>query len=163
MSQENVEVVRRAWQAFISEGVEATLEGWTEDCVFEEFPEMPESAVYVGRDRLPEAVEHFTEVWSDIALEPLEFIDAGEQLVITVVAYRGRGGAGGAPLDALATWLYEMRDGRVFRARAFTTKEQALKADLEHDRDPQLHRPEVSPSRAERKQAVDQNRPPLVP
>ena len=102
MSLENVEIMRRAWQAFIIGGVDATLDFWTEDCVFEEFPEMPESAVYVGRDRLPEAVEHFTEVWSDIVFEPLEFIDAGEQLVITVVAYRGRGGAGGAPLDALA-------------------------------------------------------------
>jgi ketosteroid isomerase-like protein len=128
MSEENVEVVRRAWQAFISGGVEATLEGWTEDCVFEEFPEMPESAVYVGRDRLSEAVEHFTEMWSDLVWEPLEFIDAGENLVIAVVRYRGRGRASGAPLDALASWLYEMRDGRVSRARAFTTKQQALEA-----------------------------------
>jgi ketosteroid isomerase-like protein len=96
--------------------------------VFEEFPEMPESAVYVGRDRLSEAVEHFTEMWSDLVWEPLEFIDAGENLVIAVVRYRGRGRASGAPLDALATWLYEMRDGRVSRARAFTTKQQALEA-----------------------------------
>ena len=43
MSQENVEIVRRAWQAFVSGGVEATFDFWTEDCVFEEFPEMPES------------------------------------------------------------------------------------------------------------------------
>ena len=27
---------------------------------------MPENAVYVGRDRLSEAVEHFTEMWSDL-------------------------------------------------------------------------------------------------
>ena len=128
MSQENVEIVRRAWQAYVSGGVEATFDFWTEDCVFEEFPEMPESAVYVGRDRLSEAAEHFTEMWSDLEFEPVEFIDAGENLVIAVVAYRGRGVASGAPLDALASWLYEMRDGRVSRARAFTTKQQALEA-----------------------------------
>ena len=128
MSQENVEIVRRAWQAYVSGGVEATFDFWTEDCVFEEFPEMPESAVYVGRDRLSEAAEHFTEMWSDLEFEPVEFIDAGENLVIAVVAYRGRGVASGAPLDALASWLYEMRDGRVSRARSFTTKQQALEA-----------------------------------
>ena len=128
MSQENVEIVRRAWQAYVSGGVEATFDFWTEDCVFEEFPEMPESAVYVGRDRLSEAAEHFTEMWSDLEFEPVEFIDAGENLVIAVVAYRGRGVASGAPLDALASWLYEMRDGRVSRARSFTTKAQALEA-----------------------------------
>ena len=128
MSQENVEIVRRAWQAYVSGGVEATFDFWTEDCVFEEFPEMPESAVYVGRNRLSEAAEHFTEMWSDLEFEPVEFIDAGENLVIAVVAYRGRGVASGAPLDALASWLYEMRDGRVSRARSFTTKQQALEA-----------------------------------
>jgi ketosteroid isomerase-like protein len=128
MSQENVEVVRRAWQAFVNGGVEATFDLWTDDCIFEDFPEMPESAVYVGRDGLIEAVEHFTEMWTDLAWEPLEFIDAGESLVIAVIAIRGQGGSSGAPLDAIATWLYEMRDGRVFRARAFTTKEQALEA-----------------------------------
>ena len=128
MSQENVEIVRRAWQAFVEGGVEATLDFWTEDAVFEEFPEMPESAVYVGREHLSEAVEHFTEMWRDLAFEPVEFIDAGQNLVIVVVAYRGRGVASGAPLDAVATWLYEMRDGRVCRARAFTTKQQALEA-----------------------------------
>ena len=128
MSRENVEIVRRAWQAYVSGGVEATFDFWTEDCVFEEFPEMPESAVYVGRDRLSEAAEHFTEMWSDLEFEPVEFIDAGENLVIAVVAYRGRGVASGAPLDALASWLYEMRDGRVSRARSFTTKQQALEA-----------------------------------
>ena len=128
MSQENVEIVRRAWPAYVSGGVEATFDFWTEDCVFEEFPEMPESAVYVGRDRLSEAAEHFTEMWSDLEFEPVEFIDAGENLVIAVVAYRGRGVASGAPLDALASWLYEMRDGRVSRARSFTTKQQALEA-----------------------------------
>jgi len=58
-----VEIVRRAWQAFVSGGGEATLlDFWTEDCVFEEFPEMPESAIYVGWDRVSEAVEHFTEM-----------------------------------------------------------------------------------------------------
>ena len=41
-------------------------------------------------------------------------MDAAHNLVIAVIAIPGRGGSSGAPLDATATWLYEMRDGRVF-------------------------------------------------
>jgi ketosteroid isomerase-like protein len=128
MSQQNVEIVRRAWQAFVTGGIEATFDFWTEDCVFEDFPEMPDSAVYVGRSGLTEAVEHFTEMWSDLSWEPLEFIDAGESRVIAVIAMRGKGATSGAPMDALAAWLYEMRDGRVSRAKAFTSKQEALEA-----------------------------------
>ena len=38
MSQENVEIVRRAWEARVSQGPEAVLDFFTEDCVLEDFP-----------------------------------------------------------------------------------------------------------------------------
>ena len=128
MSEENVETVRRAWQAFVTGGIEASFDFWTEECIFEDFRELPESAVYVGRTGLTEAVEHFTEMWSDLSWEPLEFIDAGENRVIAVIGMRGKGGTSGAPMDARAAWLYEMRSGRVSGAKAFTSKQEALKA-----------------------------------
>jgi hypothetical protein len=40
MSQNNVEAVRRAWELFITRGLEAHRlpDFWTDDCVFEDFP-----------------------------------------------------------------------------------------------------------------------------
>jgi hypothetical protein len=35
MSQENVEVVRRAWETHVSQGVNAVLDYFAEDCVVE--------------------------------------------------------------------------------------------------------------------------------
>src|SRR6478735_4182014 len=120
MSQENVEPVRLAWEAFIAGGVEKTLGFWTEDCLFEDFPEMPDRRVRVGHEGVVEAVRNFTEPWDRLDFEPVEFIDVGQDLVIAVIALRGTGGGSGAPLNAVATWLYEMRDGKIARARAFT-------------------------------------------
>jgi hypothetical protein len=37
--------VRRAWQALVTGRIEATFDFRSEDCVFEDFPEMPDSAV----------------------------------------------------------------------------------------------------------------------
>ncbi len=41
---------------------------------------------------------------------------------------RGQGKGSGAPLDAEAVWVHELRAGKVARMRAFTTKAQALQA-----------------------------------
>ncbi len=128
MSQENVEIVRRAWEAYISRGFEATLDFWAEDCVWEDFPEQPDAGVHVGWEGVAEAVEQFTQAWIDLSFEPVEVIDAGGDLVVAVIAYRGRGRGSGAPLDARVTWLYEVRNGKVDRARTFTSKQQALEA-----------------------------------
>jgi ketosteroid isomerase-like protein len=129
MSQENVELIRRVWGIVVSRGVEAVLvEYFTEDCVVEDFPELPDHAVYVCREGVREIDRHFREMWGEFVQEPVEFIDEGDDLVVAVVAMRGRGKGSGAPLDAQAVWVHELRDGKLARMRAFTTKAQALEA-----------------------------------
>ena len=124
-----MEAVRYGWEALIRGDIEAGLRNsYAEDCVFEDFPDMPDAAVYVGHQGMIEAVEHFTQVWGDLLFEVVEVIDAGEDLVIAVVAMRGRGAGSGAPTDTTPAWLYEMRDGKVARTRSFTSKQQALEA-----------------------------------
>ena len=49
MSGENVEVVRQGWTAYDERGVDSLLDLFAEDCVCEDFPEMPDRAVYKGR------------------------------------------------------------------------------------------------------------------
>ena len=129
MSQENVEVVRGVWGIVASEGItDAVLEFFTEDCVMEDFPELPDRGVYLGREGVREIARHFQEIWDDFVQEPIEFTDAGEDLVFGVVAMRGQGRDSAAPLDAAAFWVHELRDGKLARMRAFTTKAQALEA-----------------------------------
>ena len=72
--------------------------------------------------------QHFRETWGEFDQDPREFIDSGDNLVIAVIAMRGRGVASGAPLDSEAVWVDELRDGQLARCRAFTTKAQALEA-----------------------------------
>ncbi len=132
MSEENVELVRRVWGIVAAEGVEAALasfsEYFTEDCVFEDFPELPDHATYVGIEGMREIDRHFREMWGELVQEPVDFDDGGDDLVLGEVAMHGRGKGSGAPLEASAFWVHELRAGRVARMRAFTTKAQALEA-----------------------------------
>jgi hypothetical protein len=52
MSEQSVEVVRSLWEGVArSQGVDETvLRFFAEDCVMEDFPELPDRAVYHGRE-----------------------------------------------------------------------------------------------------------------
>jgi ketosteroid isomerase-like protein len=127
MSQENVEVVRQAWRSYTDQGIDAALEYYSEDCVSEDLPELPDRATYQGREGLWERNRHFVEIWGDFVAEAVEFIDAGD-VVVAVIAMRGRGKGSGAPFDLRPYFVYEVRDGSIVRDRAFTSKAQALEA-----------------------------------
>lgn len=128
MSEGNVEFVRSVWGTVSSEGAEAVLDHFTEDCVMEDFPELPDHAVYVGKEGVLEIDRHFREMWGEFVQEPVEFSDGGNDLVLGVVAMRGQGKGSGAPLDAKAFWVHELRDDKLARMRAFTTQAQCLEA-----------------------------------
>jgi ketosteroid isomerase-like protein len=128
MSEENVEVVRRAWQTVVAGGIEAGLDFFTEDCVLEDFPELPDHAVYQGREGVREIDRHFREMWGEFTQEPVEFIDGGGDLVVGVIAMHGRGKGSGAPMASHAFWVHQVRDGKLARVRAFTTRSQAIEA-----------------------------------
>ena len=122
MSQENVEVVRRAWQAFISEGVEATLEGLDRGLsCSEEFPEMPESRRLRGHGtRLSESSRALHRDVERPCLGAAGVpLDAGENLVIRgrQIPWARLRASGAPPGRARNLALYEMRDGKVFPGR----------------------------------------------
>jgi ketosteroid isomerase-like protein len=128
MSQENLEIVRRAWEARVSRGIDAVLEYFTDDCVIEDFPELPDHGVYRGRQGVREINRHFLEMWGEFVQEPVECIDGGGDLVVAVIAMRLRGKSSGTPVASQAVWVHELRNGKIARMRAFTTKAQALEA-----------------------------------
>jgi ketosteroid isomerase-like protein len=129
MSQENVELVREAWGAFQTGGIDAALDYYTQDCVCEDWPELPDRSTYEGREGLRERNRQFAEgPWRDLDFEPTDFIDAGEGVVVAVVSLRGHGRGSGVPVDTVAAFVYEVRDGRIARDRAFTSRNQALEA-----------------------------------
>ncbi len=129
MSQENVEIARQAWKAYAERGVDAAVVFYSEHCVIEDFPEMPDrAAVYEGPQGFRERDRNFREVWTDFVIEPVEYINAGDDAVVVVSAMSGAGGGSGAPLDGVAVFVWEIRNGRIVRDRAFMSKQAALEA-----------------------------------
>jgi ketosteroid isomerase-like protein len=128
MSRENVQVVREALSAYIAGDFARALECYAEDWVGEDIPDLPGHATYQGRAGVRERERRFREIWGDLAWEPVEFINAGDDVVVAVVAMHGHGRGSDIPMDVLAAFVYEVRDDKIVRDRPFRSRSQALEA-----------------------------------
>jgi ketosteroid isomerase-like protein len=133
MSQENVEVVRRAYEAFNQGGPEAVIsEGlWSTELVWDFTPSgVPGLGVFRGLDEVRTFFEAdwfrafpFDE-W-ELVLD--ELIDNGDQ-VIAVSRQRGRGGTSGVETELEQAFIFTLRDGEIVRIEGYLDRDKALEA-----------------------------------
>ena len=128
MSEENVEFVRayideinrgRNWTAagarFMSDDIEID---WSRSPA-------PYRGIYKGREGALRFAEEI-EVWEEARIEPEDFIDAGDDVLVPhVVRLRGRDGL---EVKVRATYVYTMRDGLCVRWRVYQAHAEALEA-----------------------------------
>ena len=127
MSRENVELVRRGfasanagdWESFFRD----VAPNWELDWSRTRGPEVP--GVYRG-DEAQRVLIDFLESWQSVRIEPHEFIEEGEYLVIPLTMHLvGRDGIG---VQARNTWTFTIRDGKLVRSCLYQDKQDALKA-----------------------------------
>ena len=129
MSQENVEVVRRAVEAFNENGFDSigSSDLVTEDFEFHEPPEQPAPRVARGREEVRRLAGEFDAAWEEHRSEPQEIrvVDDDRVLLVTVEHFKGRDGIEVAtPFAAVFT----LRDGKLCRWQAYWDRQKALEA-----------------------------------
>ena len=128
MSQENVEIVRRAVDAFNEVGLaESARRFFDPDGVFEEPPEQPSPAVVEGRDAAIEIFRQFDAAWEEHRSEPEEIrvIDGERVLMLSIEHFRGRDGI---EISQPCGSIYTLRAGKIVRLQSFWERDNALKA-----------------------------------
>ena len=104
MSQENVELVRRIWEAVDRRDSETVLS------LYDSEVELDVSGVPL------------------VAMEAKEFIDAGGDELVVRLERHGRSRRRGLDFEGDWYWVYTMRQGRVVRIREFDTRQQVLES-----------------------------------
>ena len=134
MSRENVEIVRRVYDAAARRDAGAVFE------LYDPEVELDDSRlhivggvgagsdVYRGHDGLRRFFRQWHEAWENIDYDFDELIDAPEEKVIAVVTRRGRGRASGAEVEVPLALVWTVRDGRVLRVVWFPSLDEALEA-----------------------------------
>ena len=129
MSQENVEIVRRGYEAFN----EGDLEGMVASCA-PDFVYVPTGAIpgVEGTYRGPEEykqqiVELFGDEFDDYGAEIHELMDAGDQVLVSLT-FRGRGKRSGAESRWSVWQVWTVRDGSVVHGQGYTSRDEAVEA-----------------------------------
>ena len=127
MSQENVEIVRHAYEAWNEGDFETLLQALDPDVELH----LPEGGVNVGIRRGRKAVREFLEddldVWGDLTAEPESFFVAGEQVVV-FLRIRATGKGSGAETETRPAHLVTLRTGKIARVVVFPVRGEALEA-----------------------------------
>jgi uncharacterized protein len=130
MSQANVDLARRGYQALAQghlEDVLAILHPEISVEVNTGRPDLPETRTLHGHAGFLENLTGMTEVFEDILVEPQEFIDLGDQLVVSVHT-AGHGRASGIRIENQIVHVWTIRDGKATRFRVYGTRQEALDA-----------------------------------
>ena len=127
MSQENVEVVRRGFEAFNARDLDELVGLSAEDCEWLPFRAQLEGILYRGHEGLRRFAREGDEDWKAFRIDPLEFHDRGDR--VAVVGRPGALGRGSSvEIDSLASFLLELHRGRIRHVTSYSNPEAALEA-----------------------------------
>jgi len=126
--EENVEVVRRAWQHFIA------MHGFAEELAapdfvwdMSSFRGWPEQLYYEGVGGMYAFLRDWFEPFDDLEFVVEGYHEAGDD-VVTVVRQRGRARASGVGVEMRYAVVTFVRDGLLARAKVYAEPGEALNA-----------------------------------
>ena len=126
MSQENVEAVRRGYEHYARTG-EPDYSAFDSEIVYDWSRRTFDPAVYHGHAGVREGMAVLRQQWATVRVEPEEFVDAGDDVVVSVRLV-GIGKQSGAETTGHAAHVWTFREGKVVRHTVFQTMAEALKA-----------------------------------
>jgi ketosteroid isomerase-like protein len=127
MSQENVEVVKRAIAAVNERDVDAYLSCCTKDVQLST-PLAEVAGVYEGPDGIRRFFADLGDTTPDFKITTERLEAVGTDRVLAFMLVTGTGRASGIPQEARTGNVYDLADGKIERIRIFVDREQALEA-----------------------------------
>ncbi|MEO6712177.1 MAG: nuclear transport factor 2 family protein [Mycobacteriales bacterium] len=126
MSQENVEIVRRANEAWNAGDMDAFRELYAPDVILRTLEDWPEPGPHVGREAVMRFFGHIREAWDADTLEWMsDPVDVGDRVVVRFIWH----GAGHGPESNMEmTGLYTVRKAKLLAVEHFWDHAEALDA-----------------------------------
>jgi ketosteroid isomerase-like protein len=127
MSEDNIEVVKRGFEALNTDGVDAMIELLDPDF---EATVPPELSVEPDTYRGHEGMRRYFAAFDGLENVRFEFVDAVERddKVVATMRLRAKGTDTGIEVEQLAYQVWTIRKGKAVRVEAFASKADALEA-----------------------------------
>jgi ketosteroid isomerase-like protein len=127
MSQENVEIVRRAHQALNDGDMDALVALCDAEFRLDMSDRVFNPAVYTGYDGIWRFYWEVRDVWEAYVWEPEELLEAGDK-VVALLRSSGRGRGSGVEVERRTAMVWTVREGRATALRFFRDRNDALVA-----------------------------------
>jgi ketosteroid isomerase-like protein len=126
MSQENVEVVRAAFEAWNAGDMDALRDLYDPDVIVRAPAGWPEPGPFVGREAVMRQFEQLRETWDTDAAEPIgDFIDVGDRVAVRFI---WRGAGHGPESNIELTTIQTVRNGKILSVDYYWDHAEALEA-----------------------------------
>jgi len=125
MSQEHLARVQEALQSFVTTG-EPPWDALHPEIVVRDHDIM-DGSDYRGHEGFGRWLQDWSAAWSEESIEPEEFLDAGER-VLVFIRQRTTGQGSGVALERQDAMLFGFRDGKIASLDYYNSREQGRRA-----------------------------------
>jgi uncharacterized protein len=130
MSEENVEIVQAALATFAAgdRSEEAFASVLSSKIVVDATRNVFNPGTATGFDGVRQMLANMDETWAEMRVEPTEFIDAGDRVVV-IGRLIGKGRGSGIEVERFNGQVWTLREGRIIRVEVgFTERSETLEA-----------------------------------
>jgi len=127
MSQENVEIVRAAYEEWEQGDLGAGVDRYDRHVLFIPLADFPDAGLYLGTEAFRGFMRGWLEPFTNFTISAEEFIEAGDSVVVAA-HQRAVGQESGAPTDLRYFHVWTFRGRLVIRLELFRDRADALEA-----------------------------------
>jgi uncharacterized protein len=129
MSQENVDVIRQGWDAWLRGDLPGLFRQFDPEIVWDtsHFRDWPESA-YHGIAGVERFLNEWLDVWDDYEVGVEDVLAAPDGRVVSLIWHRGKGRNSGLAMEMEMAQIATVRDGKVTRLDNYDDRAEALEA-----------------------------------
>jgi ketosteroid isomerase-like protein len=127
VSEANLEIVRRSWEAWLRGDLGALASLWDPEVVWDlqHFQDWPESS-YQGVEGVRRFLTEWLEMWAEYEIEVEQIVPAPDGRVVSLYTTRAKGRQSGLPMVLPMALITTVRNGKVIRFDAYDDRAEAL-------------------------------------
>ena len=129
MSQENVEIVRLAYERLNNNDIDGFLKFCAAGIEFRDLPQLPDAGVHIGHDAVRRWWARMLDSFEEgLRFDADEVIDAGDDRVVLANSGSGRGRGSGATVEMQFSTVVTLSDRKIFKLITYNEHVEALEA-----------------------------------
>jgi ketosteroid isomerase-like protein len=122
----NLEVTRRAWDAYGSGDMEAVLALADPEIEIYMPSDLPNSGTFQGHDGYLTWIGNWLEAWEDFSIDVRAMEPVGDRHVVSAAHQSAVGKGSGVPVEMDVAYVAEIRDEKIAALQLYITREEAI-------------------------------------